>query len=396
MNARERFLATMSFEPGIHPPLWEWDYWGETLRTWAAQGAPLRPTSGDGLNPQGLDERPGTWDPCSETIFGGLPLEPAAQVAFHLDPGLRRVPLNSFIYPPFEYQVLEEDGDVVIAQDQRGHIRLDKKGYGSISQIVKHLVSDREDWERVRAERLQLSLAGRLPADWPQVRERLRNRDFPLAIGGHSGLAGFFHPARYLLGPVDLLYGFYDQPSLVMDIMNHLADLQAYLFDQVLSEVSVDLGFACEDLGYKTAPFISPAMFREFVLPCYKKITGVLRDHGVEIMFVDTDGNNWGLIPLFMEGGVTAMGPMEVAAGMDVVALRQAFPRLQMMGGIDKRNLACGKASIDRELAYRVPGPLGTGGYIPCCDHAVPPDVSWPSFRYYRERLGELVMAAGS
>ncbi len=394
MNTRERFLATMSFEPGIHPPLWEWDYWGETLRGWAMQGAPLQPGSGGGLNQQAIDERSGTWDPCSESVFAELSLEPAAPVPFRLDPSLRRVPLNSFISPPFEYQVLEEYGDVVIAQDQRGHIRRDKKGYGSISQIIRHLVSNREDWERVKAERLQISLEGRLPANWPEVRQKLRDRDFPLAIGGHSGLAGFFHPARYLMGPMGLLYGFYDQPELVRDIMDHLADLQAYLFDQVLAEIDVDLGFSCEDLGYKTGPFISPAMFQEFLLPCYKKVTGVLRDHGVKIMFVDSDGNNWDLIPLFMEGGVTAMGPMEVAAGMDVVALRQAFPRLQILGGIDKRNLAAGTAAIDEELDYRVPGPLRAGGFIPCCDHAVPPDVSWTDFCHYRERLGELVMAS--
>jgi uroporphyrinogen decarboxylase len=391
VNTRERFLASMAFETVERVPLWEWDYWGETLRIWRNQGAPLRPDTDGGINPQTTVEEQGAWDPLSSVLLTDLPLEPDAETAFRLDPGLHRVPLNAFIYPLFEYRVLEEHGDVIIAQDERGHIRRDKKGHSSISNILEHLVNDREDWERVKAERLQLSLAGRLPADWPEQREKLRDRDFVLAIGGHSALAGFYHPTRYLMGPEHLLYSFYDQPDLVRDVMNHLADLQVYLFDQVLSQVDVDLGFACEDLGYKAGPFISPAMFREFMLPCYKKVTGVLRDHGVEIMIVDSDGDNWKLIPLFMEGGVTGMAPMEVAAGMDVVALREAFPRLQMWGGIDKRKIAAGKAAIDEELASKVPGVLKTGGYIPCCDHGVPPDVSWDDFRYYRERLTELV-----
>jgi hypothetical protein len=64
-------------------------------------------------------------------------------------------------------------------------------------------------------------------------------------------------------------------------------------------------------------------MFLELILPCYKKLTGMLRDHGVKIMMVDSDGHIWKLIPLFLEGGVTCMGPMEVAAEMDVVCAEQ-------------------------------------------------------------------------
>jgi uroporphyrinogen decarboxylase len=212
-----------------------------------------------------------------------------------------------------------------------------------------------------------------------------------LAIGGHSALAGFYHPARYLMGPLHLMRNFYDQPDLVKDILNHLADLQAYLFDQVLGEVDVDLGFTCEDIGYKTSTFISPDMFREFMLPCYGKLTGVLRDHGVRVMIVDSDGNNWPLIPLFLEGGVTGTGPLEVAAGMEAVELRKAFPRLQMIGGIDKRKLIAGRAAIDEELASKVPEVLRTGGYIPTMDGGAPPDLSWENWVYYREQLTDLV-----
>ena len=77
-----------------------------------------------------------------------------------LDPGARRVALNSFIYPLFQYKVLEERGDVIISEDERGHIREDKKGSGSIANIIKPLVASRDDWEKVKAERLQLKLEG--------------------------------------------------------------------------------------------------------------------------------------------------------------------------------------------------------------------------------------------
>jgi hypothetical protein len=135
--------------------------------------------------------------------------------------------------------------------------------------------------------------------------------------------------------------------------MNHLVELQIYLIDQVLNEVDVDFCYACEDLGFKNSSFISPAMFREFLLPAYKRLTAMLRD---------------------------------------VVEVRKSFPNFQISGGIDKRIIAEGKDAIDAELNRKVPPLVRSGGYIPCCDHSVPPDVSWENFRHYRHRLTELVV----
>ena len=73
--------------------------------------------------------------------------------------------------------------------------------------------------------------------------------------------------------------------------------------------------------------------------------------------------------------------------------LYAVFP---MVGGIDKRRLAAGRTAIDEELESKVPGVLASGGYIPCIDHGVPPDVSWENFQYYRKRLTGLVDGTGT
>ena len=36
---------------------------------------------------------------------------------------------------------------------------------------------------------------------------------------------------------------------------------------------------------------------------------------------------------------------------------------------------------------------LKTGGYIPFGDHFIPPEVSWQNFKYYRNRLNEIIEA---
>ena len=145
-----------------------------------------------------------------------------------------------------------------------------------------------------------------------------------------------------------------------------------------------------EDMCYKSGCFISPAFFRTFMLPAYRKLTGFYRDHGIQTILVDSDGDVTRLIPLLIEGGVTGLHPFEVTGKCDVVEVRKSFPRFQILGGIDKRELAQGRGAIHRELERKVPFLSRTGGYIPFVDHTVPPDVSWGDFRYYRQRLAEL------
>jgi uroporphyrinogen decarboxylase len=133
-------------------------------------------------------------------------------------------------------------------------------------------------------------------------------------------------------------------------------------------------------------------MFREFMLPAYRRMTGFYRDHGIRTILVDSDGDVTGLIPLLIEGGVTGLHPFEVTGECDIVDVRRAFPRFQILGGIDKKKVAAGKAAIDEELERKVPFVFKGGGFVPFIDHSVPPDISWENFRYYRRRLAELAV----
>ena len=147
--------------------------------------------------------------------------------------------------------------------------------------------------------------------------------------------------------------------------------------------------FFWEDMCYRSGPLISPKMFREFMLPRYKRITEFARSQGIDRIFVDSDGDVSQLIPLWIEAGINGVYPMEVAAGMDVAKLRREYGRdLLMTGGIDKRVLAQGRAAIDEELRRRMPV-AESGGYIPHLDHAIPHDVPYEAFVYYWKRKKE-------
>ncbi|MFH1927048.1 MAG: uroporphyrinogen decarboxylase family protein [Chloroflexota bacterium] len=391
MNTRERFLAVTSFEPVDRTLKWEMGYWSGAMRRWYEEGLPKRAGIPEGLPDGRAMHAEGTlMDP--EGGESGRWTAERRDVDVHdyfgLDEPIWRLPLNNYLYPLFEPEVLEDHGEWILHRNEYGVIVKDQKDYSGFPNWEQTPVQTRDDWERIKAERLQPTLEGRLPENWPELVLALKERTYPLMLGGYP--TGFYGTARFLLGEERVLTTFLDDPALMHDIMDHLADLWVALYDQVLGQLDVDGCLIWEDMCYKGGPLISPRMFREFMLPGYKKVTACLRDHGISVIMVDTDGDCWQLIPLFIEGGVNLLSPMEVNAKMDVTQVREAFPTLALAGGLDKTRLPLGKDALDRELE-KVSFMLKHGRYIPHIDHMVPPDVPWENFCYYRQKLNAII-----
>jgi uroporphyrinogen decarboxylase len=159
----------------------------------------------------------------------------------------------------------------------------------------------------------------------------------------------------------------------------------------VVKNIRVDFVRFWEDMAFKSGSLISPDMFKKFMIPRYKQIIDFLRSNGVDIIQVDSDGNINELIPEWLEVGLNFFWPLEVAAGMDAVALRKKYGKeIMLVGNIDKRVFTKGKDAIREEVMSKVPFLIETGGYFPSFDHLVPPDVSLENFRYFQNLLREM------
>jgi len=383
MNARERFLACMRFQPVDRVPNWEMGYWAGALQQWHAQGLPWDPReaiaemqSGAGVKGEGFP-----WRRNEAKDY-------AVHEHFKLDRGIEKIDGEWGVWPHFEREVIEEDDETITQRAFDGTITHTRKDSSSLPHVIGWPVADRASWEQLKAERFQIDITGRLSDDWPQQVAEYKNRDWPLVIGGP--FLGVFSSLRTLIGFENMMYMFFDEPQLISDILSHLTELWLGLFEEVLSDTDVDYAYFWEDMSFKSGSMVSPRIFRQFLMPVYKRINGFFREHGIDVTLLDTDGNVWGLIPLFLEGGVTGLYPFEVRSGMDVAEVRAKYPTLQMLGGIDKTALALGPEAIDAELA-RVAPVVKTGGYIPGIDHYVQPDVPWEYFEYYRRRIVEIL-----
>ncbi len=352
MTLRERFQRTMHFQSVDRLPHFEFGYWHETLPAWHVQGLPRE-----------IDDEAKAYD------FFGIE---HWQVA----------PVNNYLLPEFEYKVLEDDGQHLIVLDNDGvKCQINKDGSSSIPRYLEFPLQGASDWREFK-RRLDPSSPGRYPAGWAELAAAWRLRDFPLGINIGSMLGW----PRNWMGLEGFAIAFYDEPALMAEIIEYLGDFICAVIEPALRDVQFDFACGWEDVCFKNGPMISPAMFRAHVLPQYKKITSLLRKYGVDVVNTDCDGDISLLVPIFLEGGINCMFPIEVGGGTDPVALRAAYgDRILLWGGIDKMKIQGTKAEIDAELARLAPL-AARGGYIPSFDHRCPPTVPYDNYLYYLER----------
>jgi len=366
MTSAERIRATYELRPVDHLFRREFYFWPQAIERWKSEGLPE------------------DWQ--EQNVFG---FDPDPWVAQPVHLGWCDCPF----VPAYENKVLEDDGHTQIVQDTSGQVKrvIKDMPHGFMPTYLKNVVESRDDWERDVRRRLEPAS----PERWRGFDEKIAEAKRLVEAGSHlmscNIIAGYMY-LRDLFGPQKLLYAFYDAPDLIHECMKQWLHLMATCLVRVQDHVSVFRLFLAEDICYKSGPLISPAMFREFLAPYYRELVQTLRSRQHQRLYfeVDTDGNPYDLLPAYIECGLDAMEPFEVAAGCDVVRAGELYPRLVIAGGIDKRILATGPGAIDRELERILPPMVARGGYHPTCDHGVPFDVSYANYCHYRRRVMEL------
>ena len=407
MTVRERFLEVMeNFNTGVAAPKWEFGYWGRTIENWYEEGLPCHnypklqhdittPTSSLYM-PCWNSIRSGKLPEGIAVLGGGLyhPTQGFVQDrdvrdALNMDTGQKLIDVNLLFHPMFETEIISEDDEYLRYIDIDGVKRIFSKTTGVLPSAFENVIKDWPGWEKLKSERLNLDdIRGRFPSNWNDIVREYRSGDYVVTLGGYPH--GYFGTLAHLMGYEYLFYNYYDLPDLIHDVQKTFTEVWLAVYEEVLSEIDVDLFIIWEDMSAGSGSMVSPATINEFIVPYYKRLTSFLKEHGINTIFIDTDGDCFDIIHLFVEAGITGMYPIEVSCGMDLVKIRNTFPELQLMGGIPKSEIRHGRQRID-EILEPVGEVLKTGGYIPFGDHLIPPEVPWEEFKYYREKLNGMI-----
>ena len=117
-----------------------------------------------------------------------------------------------------------------------------------------------------------------------------------------------------------------------------------------------------DDAAYGHGPMISPHMWREFILPCHRRIVDAL---DAPVIW-HSDGDIELLLPMAIEAGFVGIHGVDAVAGMDLAEIKREYGQdLVLIGNVDVRvlfdcDLAAVRKEVDRCIAQGAPG----GGYM--------------------------------
>ncbi len=348
MTDRERFNNQMHYKPIDRCFNMEFGYWEENYHQW------------------------------QPFIDNKITHEGEANIYFNFD---RTGGVGSpWLLPAFERKVLSETANSKTIIDHNGLIcEIPKDGHSTIPHYIGSSIRNPDDWKKVKKEHLnpdnpaRKSDINKMKADHPE------NRDYPLGVWCGSMIG----QVRDLLTVEGLSYAIYDYPEMVEDMIENQCILTENFLDEVLPHFKFDFASGWEDICFKNGPLVSVDFFKEKIMPRYKRISAKLRKHGIDLWWIDCDGDVRPIMPYFLEGGVNCLFPYEVMCCCHPAELLNEYGKdLRIMGGFDKTKMIAGPKAITEYMNSLVPL-VERGGYIPFCDHRCPPDVSWENYVFY-------------
>jgi len=146
-------------------------------------------------------------------------------------------------------------------------------------------------------------------------------------------------------GPLTDSYTFTDM-ELFCTLIYDAPDVAEYLLDVTTEWASIIVRLYCEfpasgafilgdDMAYKTSTIFSHSFLREKIFPRWKKIAEPLSAAGIRFVY-HSDGNIMGVLDdLVNDVGIEGLNPIEPTAGMDIAAIREAYPKLLLLGNVD-------------------------------------------------------------
>ncbi len=296
------------------------------------------------------------------------------------------LPINTGRQGGYPEQLIEDTAEYRIWLDGLGRTMKLPKTTATLPLPLDYPVKTMDDWLKIKPW-YQFS-EGRLGGKWEAAARRFLEQDRVILVE----IPGGFDEPRQLMGEEALCLAYYDQPELIHDMLSTIGQTAFQVLERVSAVVQIDVLFVHEDMAGKSGPLAGPNQVAEFIAPYYRKIWDLLSARGARLFDQDSDGDMNPVIDVFLDAGVNCMHPMEPAANMDIIKLREKYGRrLAFYGGIDKHIIRRSKKEIVAELVYKIPPMVETGGCVLALDHRIPNDTSLENYRFYIDKAWEIL-----
>jgi len=171
--------------------------------------------------------------------------------------------------------------------------------------------------------------------------------------------AGVF-PAMLGMGMEAFCVALYDDRALVEELLDRYFGWSTAVARRA-EALGFDVFITTDDLAFKTGPYIAPSLFRELVMPYYRRLA-----REVSLPWImHSDGNILPYLDDLLSLGVAGIHPLEREA-VDIRAVKREWGnRVCLLGNVDLNILAAGTpADVEREVRSLIRDLAPGGGYI--------------------------------
>jgi len=167
-------------------------------------------------------------------------------------------------------------------------------------------------------------------------------------------------PTMLSLGLERFSIALYENRSLIETVLDRYCDWTAVVAERVC-KLGFDLFISTDDMAFKSAPYFSPRVFRELVLPRYRRVRPQITLPWV----IHSDGNLMPFLDDLVGLGIAGLHPLEKGA-MDIRAVKRDYgDRICLLGNVDLNLLGMATPDeVDREVRELIRDVGPGGGYI--------------------------------
>ena len=189
-------------------------------------------------------------------------------------------------------------------------------------------------------------------------------------------MRGTFVRMYRLRGMENLFIDMIENPATVHELAEKIVEYNLVLCDMV-AEAGGDVFIVEDDIADKNGALISPHHFDEFVAPYNRRVVERAHQRGMKVIR-HSDGNLWGTIDRLLEIGYDGLNPLEAAAAMTLLKVKEyCGDRLCLLGNIDCGNLLSNGSEQEVEAAViqAITDAGERGGYILCSSNSIHPGI---------------------
>lgn len=150
----------------------------------------------------------------------------------------------------------------------------------------------------------------------------------------------------------DLLTDFLADPEFAHELLDKVLATNIQVARNAV-RAGADVVQVADDYAGNDAPFFSPAVFKEFVLPRLQRMVDAIHEEGGKVV-KHSDGNLWPILDDIVNTGIDGLNPMEPVAGMDIGEVKRKYGnRVCLIGNIDCSRLLSEGSGEEVDAAVR-------------------------------------------